>query len=179
MTTVRDIMTRSVVVINSSATIEDAIWLMRAKQVRSLIVEKQFEDAPYGIITEKDIVYGVTAKGKDPKEVFVGSLMQRPCIEIPSYLCVEEAAQALADVGIHRAPVVENNKLLGVLSVTDILIKGSIDTPEQDQLSVKIKAALQQARIIDDKEEQVRQECNLAWQVYEEMQSETPSAALL
>ncbi|MEL6778051.1 MAG: CBS domain-containing protein [Cyanobacteria bacterium J06597_16] len=169
MLTVRDIMTRSVVVIRSSATVEDAIWLMRAKQVRSLIVEKSFEEAPYGIITEKDIVYGVTALGKDPGMVFVGSLMRRPCIEIPSYISTQEAAQLLSEKGIHRAPVVENNKLLGILSVTDILIKGALDTPEQDQLSLAIRAALQQARIVDNQEEQIRQECNLAWQVYEEI----------
>ncbi|MEL6556331.1 MAG: CBS domain-containing protein [Cyanobacteria bacterium J06621_11] len=169
MLTVRDIMTRSVVVVHSSATVEDAIWLMRAKQVRSLIVEKAFETAPYGILTEKDIVYGVTALGKDPSMVFVGSLMRRPCIEIPSYISIQDAAQLLSDAGIHRAPVVENNKLLGMLSVTDILIKGTLDTPAQDQLSLAIKAALQQARIIDNQEEQIRQECDIAWQAYEEI----------
>jgi len=107
MLTVRDIMTRSVVVVRRAATIEDAIWLMRAKQVRSLIVEKAFEDAPYGIITEKDIVYGVTALGKDPSMVFVGSLMRQPCIEIPSDISIEAAAQRLSEAGIHRAPVIE------------------------------------------------------------------------
>lgn len=169
MLTVRDIMTRSVVVVRSSATIENAIWLMRAKQVRSLIVEKAFEEAPYGIITEKDIVYGVTALGKDPSMVFVGGLMRRPCIEMPSYISIEDAAQRLSDAGIHRAPVVENNQLLGILSVTDILIKGTLDTPAEDQLSINIKAALQQARIIDNAEAQIQQECDLAWQVYEAM----------
>lgn len=169
MVTVKDIMTRSVVVIRTSATIENAIWLMRAKQVRSLVVEKTSEEAPYGIITEKDIVYNVTAVGKDPSMVLVGSLMRRPCIEIPSHISIQDAAQMLSDAGIHRAPVVENNKLLGILSVTDILVKGALDTPEEDQLSLNIKAALQQARIIDNREAQIKQECDLAWQVYEEM----------
>lgn len=169
MLTVRDIMTRSVVVIRCSATIADAIWLMRAKQVRSLIVEKAYEEGPYGILTEKDIVYGVTALGKNPQHVFVGSLMRRPCIAIPSHICIEDAAKLLSEAGVHRAPVVEYNKLLGILSVTDILIKGSLNTPEEDQLSMNIKAALQQARIIDNEEAQIRQECDLAWQVYEEI----------
>ena len=169
MLTVRDIMTRSVVVVRTSATIENAIWLMRAKQVRSLVVEKAFEEAPYGIITERDIIYGVTALDKDPSMVFVGSLMRRPCIEIPSYISIQSAARMFSDMGIHRAPVVENNKLLGILSATDILIKGTLDTPEEDQLSLNIRAALQQARIIDNEEAQIQQECDLAWQVYEEM----------
>ena len=53
--------------------------------------------------------------------------------------------------------------------MTDILIKGTLDTPAEDQLSINIKAALQQARIIDNAEAQIQQECDLAWQVYEAM----------
>ena len=170
MLTVRDIMTRSVVVIRSSATIENAIWLMRAKQVRSLIVEKSFYDGPYGILTEKDIVYGVTALGKDPSLVFVGSLMRRPCVQMPAYITIQEAAQRLSDAGIHRAPVVEAHELLGIASVTDILVKGTLATPPEDQLSLNIQAALLQARIIDNAEAQMQQECDLAWQVYEDIQ---------
>lgn len=169
MLTVRDIMTRSVVVIRSTATVENAIWLMRAKQVRSLIVEKAFEDGPYGIITEKDIVYGVTALGKDPSLVFVGSLMRRPCVQIPTHITIQEAAQLLSAAGVHRAPVVESNELLGIVSVTDILVKGTLSTSPKDQLSTNIQSALLQARIIDNQEAQMQQECDLAWQVYEEM----------
>ena len=170
MPIVQDIMTRSVVVIRSSATVEDAIWLMRAKRVRSLIVKKTYAGGPYGIVTEKDIVYGVTALGKDPVKVFVGSLMRRPCVQLPPYFTVQEAAQTLAQAGIYRAPVVKDNQLLGVISVTDILRKGSLPTPARDELSKSIQEALQKARIIDDEETRIQQECDLAWQIYEDIQ---------
>lgn len=52
MLTVKDIMTRPVVVIRSAATVADAIWTMRARRVRSLIVEKLTPDISYGILTK-------------------------------------------------------------------------------------------------------------------------------
>lgn len=135
MLTIRDIMTRSVVMIRSSATVENAIWLMQAKGVRSLIVDKCHAEGSYGIVTEKDIVYNVIARGEDPTHVRVLSIMRQPCIQIPISATVQEAAQILADAGIHRAPVIENHDLLGIVSVTDILTKGSSVNPPQDDLA--------------------------------------------
>lgn len=71
-------MTNPVVVIHSSATVENAIWLMQAKLRcggRSLMVEESNEKAPYGILTEIDIVYKVIAQGDNPHFVRVGDIM--------------------------------------------------------------------------------------------------------
>ena len=51
MLTVKDIMTTPVVVIRSNATVENAIWLMRANRVRSLVVETSPDGGCYGIVT--------------------------------------------------------------------------------------------------------------------------------
>lgn len=168
MLTVRDIMTRPVVVIRSSATVQNAILLMRAKRLRSLIVEKT-EDTPYGIVTEKDIVFKVIAPNENPDLVGVCDIMRQPCIQVAAAATVQEAAKILANAGIHRAPVIENEELLGIVSVTDILRKGHPGALPRDELGQRIQAALQQARIIDDEDAQIEQECDLAWQVYEEM----------
>ena len=162
-------MTKPVVVIRRSATVENAIWLMRAKRVRSLMVEESYEKGPYGILTEKDIVYKVIASDNNPHFVRVGDIMQQPCIQVPASATLQEASQILADAGIHRAPVIEHNELLGVISVTDILIKGHPGVPPRDELSQRIQEALQHARIIDDEEAQMEQECDIAWQVLEDM----------
>lgn len=169
MLTVREIMTRPVVVIHSGATVADAIWTMRSQYVRSLIVEQDDPNASYGILTEKDIVYNVIAPGLDPNATKVSDIMRYPCAYLPPEATVKEAAQWLSAVGVHRAPVLEQNKLLGIISVTDILDKGSLPLPHSDKLSERIQSALQHARIIDDPEARTRQECDLAWQVLEDM----------
>lgn len=169
MLTIRDIMTRPVVVIRSSATVANAIWIMRSQRVRSLIVEKIEPDVSYGILTEKDIVYNVIAPGNNPRFTLVSDIMRYPCISLPPDATIQEAAQLLSDAGVHRAPVIEHKKLLGIVSVTDILDKGSLPAPSHDELSRRIYDALQHAHIIDDSDARIQQECDLAWQVLEDM----------
>ena len=170
MLTVKDIMTKPVVVIRSSATVENAIWLMRTNHVRCLIVEESYGQGPYGIITEKDIVYKVIAKGSFPHFVRVSQIMRRPCIRMPGDATLQEAAQIFSATGIHRAPVIEDEQLVGIVSITDVLVKGYPGSLSKDELSQRVQAALQHARIVDDEDTQIRQECNIAWQVFEEMQ---------
>lgn len=169
--TVRDIMTKPVVVIRSSATVENAILLMRAKRVRSLIVEEEYDSGPYGIITEKDIVFNIIALGKNPDIVRVSDVMCQPCIQMPATSTLREAAQILAEAGIHRAPVIEHDELLGIVSATDILLKSYPTHPSRDELSRQIQEALKHSRIIDDEDARIEQECEIAWQVFEDMRS--------
>ena len=124
MLTVADIMTTSVLLIASSATVAEAIELMQQKQVRSLLVERRHAGMPYGMVTERDIVYTVVARGHDPERVIVQDIMHQPCIALTPELTLEEASKLLSETGLHRAPVVKQGRLLGVISVTDILMRG-------------------------------------------------------
>mgnify|MGYP001799912267 CR=1 FL=1 len=174
---VKDIMTKPVIVIRSSATVENAIWLMRTKRVRSLIVEDFYNKGPYGILTERDIIYNVVAKGRSPHFVRVGQIMRQPCITMPMEATLQEAAKIFSETYIHRAPVIENGQLLGIVSLTDILMKGYPGALSRDELSQKVNAALQHAHVIDDEEAQIQQECDIAWQMLEEMQSDSSGEA--
>ncbi|MFH7242811.1 MAG: CBS domain-containing protein [Spirulina sp.] len=124
MLTVTDIMTTDVLLIVSSATVAEAIDLMQRRQVRSLLVERRHGGMPYGMITERDIVYTVVARGHDPERVIVQDIMHQPCIALTPELTVQEASRVLSETGLHRAPVVKHGRLLGVISVTDILMRG-------------------------------------------------------
>ncbi|MEM7064432.1 MAG: CBS domain-containing protein [Cyanobacteria bacterium P01_B01_bin.77] len=171
---VKDIMTQPVIVIRSSATVENAIWLMRTRRVRALVVEEFYNEDPYGMLTERDIICNVVAKGQSPHFVRVSQIMRRPCIPIPMEATLQEAANIFSETGVHRAPVIENGKLLGIVSLTDILMKGYPSTLACDELSQRVNAALQHARIIiDDEEAQIQQDCDIAWQMIEDMRSDS------
>lgn len=124
MLTVADIMTPNVTTIASGATVADAIDLMQRQQIRALLVEHPDQDMPFGMVTERDIVYTVVARGHDPAKVLVQDIMRQPCISLDPDLTVQEASQVLSDTGVQRAPVVQAGQLLGVISVTDILMRG-------------------------------------------------------
>lgn len=118
----KDIMTTEVVTIDPSATVAEAVALMKEKGLRALIVERTNEEDAYGIVTETDIVYKVVARGLSPQSVLVREIMTKPCIVVNPDLSVENVARLFARAGIRRAPVIRE-RLLGVISVTDIIRK--------------------------------------------------------
>ena len=130
MMTAQDIMTRDVVTIRGSATIAEAVKLMKEKGLRALIVEPRSDSDPYGIVSETDIIYKVAAFGHDPKEMKVYEIMTKPCVVVNPDLGVEYVARLFANTRIRRAPVV-SGKLLGIISVSDILHKSDfIEKPK-------------------------------------------------
>jgi CBS domain-containing protein len=119
----RDIMTTRVITIESLATTAEALELMRQHQVHALVVDRGGPDDAYGLITDEDIVYNVMAEGEDPLAVHVYEVMTKPCVVVNPDLGVAFVAKLFANVGIRCAPVIQE-KLLGIISVTDILHKG-------------------------------------------------------
>ena len=167
-----DIMTTKVFTIHSLATITQAIALMQEQRVRSLIVEPSNDEDTYGIITETDIVYQVTAKEKEPEQVMVYQIMTKPCIIVNPDLSLENIARLFAETGIGRAPVIQE-QLLGMISVTDILMKYNVaQKPASDPVSAKIHEALLHSRVVSDPQEQIDRESEIAWDVIEEIQTE-------
>jgi CBS domain-containing protein len=124
MLTVAGIMTEVVAIIPSAATVADAIALMQRRQVRSLLVERRQKNMPYGLVTDRDIVYAVVARGHDPEMVIVQDIMRQPCIAMAPDTPIQEASQILSDANLERAPVMAGERLVGIVSVTDILTKG-------------------------------------------------------
>ena len=128
----QEIMTTDVVTINGSATVAEAVKLMKDKGLRSLIVERRTEDDPYGMVTETDVIYKVAAHGHAPKAMRVYQIMTKPCITVPPELGVEYVARLFSQTRIRRAPVVRG-RLLGVISITDILRKSDfVEKPKSN-----------------------------------------------
>ena len=169
----KDIMTRDVVTIRGSATVVEAVQVMKEKKLRALIVERRTVEDPYGIVTETDVIYKVAAYGKDPKAVRVFEIMAKPCITLSPDLGVEYIARLFANVGIRRAPVIEK-ELLGVVSVSDLLLKSNLfEKPKRITLEDELEAAREEARAICDAKGDTSKECAAAWDVVEELLAET------
>lgn len=167
-----DIMTTDVATIRGSATVADAVKVMKEKGTRTLIVSRRHDQDAYGIVTETDVVYKVTAYGKDPKRVRVFEIMTKPCIVVNADLGVEYVARLFANTGIHQAPVIQG-EVLGIVSITDILTKGDfVEQPKELVLEEKIQAAIERARAICAEKGATSRECAVAWDEVEELQAE-------
>ncbi|MGB3299621.1 MAG: CBS domain-containing protein [Phormidesmis sp.] len=170
MMTVADIMTAEVSTIRSSAKVTQAIALMQSKQMRSLIVEPEVSGGVHGIVTERDIVYSVTAQCADPEKIRVGEIMQAPCISVEPHLSLSAVAKRFLEAAIQRAPVIDRGRLLGVVSITDIIMKCNIDAVDlPDNLSEQIEKALRHSRLSWHEADQLDHESEAALKVLKEL----------
>jgi CBS domain-containing protein len=172
MLTAAEIMTKEVVTIRSSATVAEAVELMKDKNISTLIVDRRKDRDAYGIVTETDIVQKVAAYGKNPCKVRVYEIMTKPCIVVNPDLGVEYVARLFTNFGIRCAPVIKD-KLLGIISFTDILSKSDfVQKPQEEILEQEIGQAIKNARAICAEKSHSDRECKEAWDLVEELQAE-------
>ena len=116
MTTVKDLMTKNVVTIDSNKTITEAAALMSEKGTGDLIVMD--DNTPVGIVTERDFVRRVLAEEKSAHSK-VSEVMTRPLKVIDPAAPIKEAARRMVNNGIRRLPVIKDNKLVGIITAAD------------------------------------------------------------
>lgn len=147
----KEIMTKDVVTVSGSATVADAVKLLKDKGLRALIVEPRYAGDPYGMVTETDVVYKVAAHGHDPKKMYVYEVMTKPCIVVNPDLGAEYVARLFSNTRIRRAPVIQNG-LLGIISISDILKKSDfVEKPKSDfDRYCEENPGAREARIYDD-----------------------------
>ncbi len=167
-----DIMTEDVATISGSATVAEAVKLMKFKSLRALIVDIRSSGDAYGIVTQTDIVYKVVAYGKDPEKIRVYEIMTKPCIVVNPDLGVEYVARLFASTGIRIAPIIKG-ELLGIISVTDILNKGDfVENPKVKILQSEFEKAIAEAKSICDSKGIESKECRDAWELVEDLEAE-------
>lgn len=167
-----DIMSQDVAIVRGSATVAEAIKLMRLKEVRTLIVDIRSTDDAYGIVTQTDIVYKVVAYGKDPAAMRVYEIMTKPCISVNPDLGVEYVARLFANTGIHVAPVIREG-ILGVISLSDILNKGDfLEKPKAVVARNELSRAITEAKSLCAGVGITSKECAAAWALVEDIEAE-------
>jgi CBS domain-containing protein len=172
MLTAADVMTKDVAMIRSSATVKEAIDLMKSRDWRALIVDRRHEQDAYGIISETDIVYRVIAYNKDPNEVRVYEIMTKPCIVVNPELGLEYVARLFANYHLRRAPVI-SGELLGIISLTDILARSScLEKPRSFFLEEELQHEIKKARLVSAEKGTNSPESAAAWDAVEEIQAE-------
>lgn len=117
----RDIMQVEVATILGDMTVSEAASLMRMEGVRSLLVEPRSPEDALGIVTYSDIVHKVLADGRDPDTVEIDGIMTKPLISLEPDLKVQEIARLFKKSRIGHAPVIEADKVVGIVSLTDLV----------------------------------------------------------
>jgi len=121
---VRDVMKAEFDMIDGMMTIEDAINTMKHVETKTLLVEKRHEDDEYGIVMLSDIAKKVLAADRSPKRVNIYEVMSKPVISVRPDMDIRYCARLFEQFGITRAPVLERGKVIGIVSFTDMVLRG-------------------------------------------------------
>ncbi|MCD6477215.1 MAG: CBS domain-containing protein [Candidatus Aenigmarchaeota archaeon] len=116
---VGDVMNKNVKTIEPNATIKDAVIKMSKYRIGSLVVVSN--NNVIGIITERDIISDVVAEEANLNNIKVEDIMTRDLIAITSSTTLEEAAKIMTDNKIKKLPVIDNGKLVGIITASDLI----------------------------------------------------------
>jgi CBS domain-containing protein len=116
---VSDIMTNKVISVDTSATIFVTVSKMVRSRVGCIVVLEAKEVA--GIVTKGDVLKRGTLKGIDPKSTSVKKVMSRKVVTIDKDASVEEASRLMSEKKVSKLPVLEDGKLIGIITSTDII----------------------------------------------------------
>jgi len=118
MTHVRDIMVRNVITVDHNKTAKDVALLMAEKQVSSLVVIK--DGNPIGLVTERDLVRKISTADRKSVDVQLSEIMSLKFRWVEPMTPIEDAIQKMTNNNIRRLLVLENNKLVGIITETDL-----------------------------------------------------------
>ena len=118
---VRDIMSKNVKVVRPDTTMKEVVATMNKFGIGSIIVVQG--ERPVGIITERDILRRQVEPCLAPETLTAKHVMTSPLVTINEEASIEEAARLMAKKKAKRLPVMDNGKLVGILSYTDIVFK--------------------------------------------------------
>jgi CBS domain-containing protein len=110
--------------VEGTATVEDALNQMSHTETKCLVVKKRNEDDEYGMVMLSDIARQVLAKDRSPGRMNIYEIMSKPVISVDPDMDIRYCARLFNRFNLSRAPVVDNGNIVGIVSFTDMTLKG-------------------------------------------------------
>ncbi|MEV0181723.1 CBS domain-containing protein [Streptomyces sp. NPDC050625] len=127
---VREIMTRDPVTVSEKTPLTDAARLMRENGIGDVIVAEG--DHLLGLVTDRDLVVRALADQRDPRLTVVGQVCSRDMVTCSSQDPVDEAIRLMREHTLRRLPVVDDDRLVGALSLGDLAVERDRDSALAD-----------------------------------------------
>lgn len=124
---VREVMKTNFDIVDGKMTVMDALETMKKMDTKALIIQKRNDRDEYGMVLISDIAKNVLAKDRSPSRVNVFEIMSKPVISVSPEMDIRYCARLFENFGLARAPVIDNGNVVGIVSFTDMVLKGLVE----------------------------------------------------
>ena len=121
---VKDVMKSKVDFVDGMKTVREALNEMKHIETKTLIVNKRHEHDEWGVVVVSDIARKVLAVDKSVDRTNVYEVMTKPAVTVRPDMDIRYCARLFEQLGLSRAPVVEGKAIIGIISHTDMVLKG-------------------------------------------------------
>ena len=121
---VRDCMRTDVTEVEGTLDILSALKIMKKVRATSLVVKRRDERDEYGLLLFSDIAKKVIAKDRAPERVSVYEIMAKPVLSVRADMEIRYCARLFENFGISHAPVIENDRIVGMVSFYLLVLHG-------------------------------------------------------
>lgn len=123
---VRDVMKTEWDIVDGMMTVTEALKSMKYPDTCTLIVDKRHDDDEYGVVMFRDMAQKVLARDHSPDRVNIYEIMSKPVVSVHPDMDIRYCTRLFDRFGLSRAPVLEDHKIIGLVSYTDIVLNGLI-----------------------------------------------------
>ena len=124
MTTLEDFLklnkNRKIWTISKDQSVRQALILMSEKNISAIIIVDN-NDFPIGIFSERDYARKIILKGKSSKDTLLDEVMTKELITVTKNYKIDQCMKIMNEKGIRHLPVLENKKIVGIISIRDVL----------------------------------------------------------
>jgi predicted transcriptional regulator len=121
---VRDCMRKEVTEVDGTMDVLSALKVMKKVSATSLIVKRRDDQDEYGLLLFSDIAKKVLALDRAPERVNVYEVMAKPVLTVRPDMQIRYCARLFENFGVSHAPVVENDKIVGIVSFYLLVLQG-------------------------------------------------------
>ncbi len=121
---VRNVMKTDYDLVDGMDTVAEALKTMEHVETKMLIVNKRHDNDEYGLVLLSDIACKVLARDRAPERVNIYEIMTKPVIAADPEMDIRYCARLFENFDLSRAPVVDKGEVIGVISFTDMVLKG-------------------------------------------------------
>ena len=124
VTRVHEVMKPGIDIVDGMMTIAAVLDNLKYPDNRTIIINKRHDDDEYGVVMFSDIARQIVAAGRAADRVNIYEIMSKPVISVHPDMDIRYCTRLFDRFGLSRAPVIEHQKIIGLVSYTDIVLNG-------------------------------------------------------